>query len=244
MNHESAPIPFLLPEIVHDQNPAPCLLDLEFRPQALAELKSEMSQGRLHKVDRIIIRGGLVLSENAPDSIHTITIGLKSDEGIKDAMQYAFYKSTVEKYGFSAGYYNPQRRTITINPDTQVLMNLIFPSESVAVALSRPHSSTVQSVMSSIKTDIHQSTMGTIIEELEHSYQKGIQHTQRLIRIIPLSLLGRFFDMGARDKKQHPRYRKLAQETLTLESLISDKQLLEYALFARSIPGNQGIFLR
>ena len=219
-------------------------MDVELQPEALADLMSQLSHGRERKFDRVIIQGGLVLSKQMPDlkTSHQITFDPGSDSGVRDAIQYAFYKVTIEKYGFTTGAYYPESKLITINPDTRILLGLLFPSTRSRRVSSATQSRAEQSTTPPQQAEIHTSLSHTLLEELEHGYQRGIQHTSSFVEIVPLLLLNKIFDMGAKRKARNPRLLQIAQEAIKLGPLISDKEILEYFHFARSIPGNRGLF--
>ncbi|OGY18138.1 MAG: hypothetical protein A2900_05445 [Candidatus Chisholmbacteria bacterium RIFCSPLOWO2_01_FULL_50_28] len=238
-----APTPFTIPEVLHDEKYPPQWFDLEFQPQAMAQLMSELGQGRQSRLDRIIIRGGLVLGEREYVSRRFLPLAynLDSDEGVLEDIVAVSDNSILRKFGFQSGHYDTINNHIVIHPDTVAVFSLLFPSRGTANEFSTTQTSAENPQLSTIKKEITQGMSVTLIDELEHSFQTGIQHVPRLLRIVPLNLLNTYFNQGSKQKREDPPLQQLAQEAVTLRQLIPDDKLSQYASVARLISQARGL---
>jgi len=218
------PTPFPVPEITHDPNHPPTLLDYDLHPPALSLLLDSLRNNhrlifqKIFTPRRIVILGGLVKRNFTLEGPEVTQISIASSEALTAVFDRNYRQ---RRKGWLAGGFNPVTQDLYLYPDNLLLGN-------IAAAVKKAHTSHSQdiSLMHNLKQDTHKSAGEFLVEELDHSYE-------------PLSVLAPIFsfrsivERRAALKKSDPRLQQLAQQALTLKPLISDQHILDLYSLAR-----------
>lgn len=125
---------------------------------------------------------------------------------------------------YPRGFYDANHEEIFIFPDT-ILLDYIYgiakTNQTPIIAQSNTESPSY--VLNEIKTGAAK----TLINEIEHSCQKSAELKQLIERQAPEPLINLFLEVHAINKSLEPKLQAIAQESISLNFLISNQEFLK-----------------
>ena len=235
MSHEDTPNSLPLPEITQDHKHPPQLLDLEIRPEALLELMSQLGERRTAKVDQILIRGGLVEYVGPKNTAYDakfrfFTTGLENPMINTKLLAALLSQETT----WSPGFYNPLKKSISLHPDSSFFLGIA--ESALQHEEDAQEKRTIANILNTIRERTTEIACLNLIEELDHSTRSKYHNLFPLLHQLGiLPLLVKYLEIKADEAKAQIHFVDLADQALSLRSLISDEDTIHLYRVARVI---------
>ncbi|OGY16588.1 MAG: hypothetical protein A2785_03275 [Candidatus Chisholmbacteria bacterium RIFCSPHIGHO2_01_FULL_49_18] len=229
------PISLPLPEITHNPEYPPTLIDLEFHTPELTQLIVYISG--LHKhlfpyLQRIEIVGGMLLDSN--------------NEHAQQSDQSTLYYPTIERsheifgdiFGRKKreaiyGLYHSETSRILIYPEATSLMLIASYARFIEKNnLSIPN----HQILHLLQADILLHSGQALGHEIAHSFQRGVRVIHAIQPVIPYILfrqLKNYYHHQASKVENTPEVERRAIQSLSIKPLVSDDHLIELLTIAR-----------